>query len=41
MRWCVENRDKLDAIGQNARKTYEAYFSMEKFGERLEDVVEE
>jgi glycosyltransferase involved in cell wall biosynthesis len=41
MRWCVENRDKLDAIGQNARKTYEAYFSMEKFGERLEEVVEE
>jgi glycosyltransferase involved in cell wall biosynthesis len=41
MRWCVENRDKLETIGRNARKTYEEFFTIEKFGERLEKIVEE
>jgi glycosyltransferase involved in cell wall biosynthesis len=41
MRWCVENRDKLETIGRNARNTYEEFFTIEKFGERLEKIVEE
>jgi glycosyltransferase involved in cell wall biosynthesis len=41
MRWCVENRDKLGTIGRNARNTYEEFFTIEKFGKRLEKIVEE
>lgn len=36
LQWIMNNREKLKAIGANARKTYENYFSMEAFGERLE-----
>jgi glycosyltransferase involved in cell wall biosynthesis len=41
MRWCIENRDELGTIGQNARKTYEEVFTIEKFGDRLEKIVKE
>lgn len=34
--WIIHNRDKWDTIQQEARKTFEMEFSMEKFGERLE-----
>jgi glycosyltransferase involved in cell wall biosynthesis len=40
MKWCVENRNQLNVIGQNARKTYEEFFTIEKFGERLESIIE-
>ncbi len=36
MGWIIHNKEKLQEIGLNARQTYEAYFSLEKFGERLE-----
>lgn len=36
MRWVIHNREKLPAIGRSARKLYDQYFSMERFGERLE-----
>ena len=34
--WIIHNRDKWDKIRQEARKTYEREFTLEKFGERLE-----
>ena len=33
--WCIEHRDKLREIGENARKVYEANFTMKKMGDRL------
>jgi glycosyltransferase involved in cell wall biosynthesis len=39
MRWCIENKDKLETIGKNARNTYEEFFTMEKFGNRLEEIA--
>lgn len=36
MRWIVNNKDKLQDIGIQARKTYEKHFTLEKFGDRLE-----
>jgi glycosyltransferase involved in cell wall biosynthesis len=40
MEWMMVNRDKLDVMGQNARKTYEEYFTMDKFADRLEDTID-
>lgn len=37
--WCMENREALKGIAENARKTYETWFSMEKFGDRVLDVI--
>ena len=41
MKWCTDddNKLKLIDIGKNARKTYEEFFTMEKFGERLEKII--
>lgn len=36
--WCIEHRDELPRIGRNARRVYENYFSMEEFGDRLEQL---
>ncbi len=36
MTYCVENREALNRIGEEARKTYCEYFTMAAFGERLE-----
>ena len=36
MEWILENKNQLEQIGKNARKTYEQYFSMEVFGDNLE-----
>lgn len=36
--WCIEHRDELPRIGKNARRVYETYFSMEEFGDRLEQL---
>jgi glycosyltransferase involved in cell wall biosynthesis len=41
MNWCIENKDRLNDIGARARKTYEDYFTMQKFGERLEKMLKE
>lgn len=41
MRWVINHRDKLQEIGKNARKTYEENFTMEKFGQRLEEAINE
>lgn len=38
--WCLDNRKTLRAIAQKARKTYETWFAMEKFGDRVMDVIE-
>lgn len=37
--WCVENRDRLDGMGKNARLLYEKQFSMPVFERRLMEVV--
>lgn len=34
--WCIEHRDRLKSIGKRARKVYEANFTMEQMGDRLE-----
>lgn len=39
MAWVLQNQDKLDGIRQKGRETYEKYFSMESFGERLEQAL--
>lgn len=36
--FCIENKDRLADIGKNARETYLQYFSMDKFGDRLEKI---
>ena len=36
MEWILENKNQLEQIGKNTRKTYEQYFSMEVFGDNLE-----
>lgn len=39
MQWVLKNKDKLNAIGKNARKTYEENFTMDKFGNKLVDII--
>lgn len=39
--WCIENRNELEKIGKQARKTYEKYFSMGIFGESLEAAIKQ
>lgn len=39
MKWCINNRHRLKQIGENARVTYEKYFGMRGFGERLEKML--
>lgn len=41
MRCLIENRDKLDGIGAKGRKLYEDNWTLERFGERLENTLEE
>lgn len=38
--WCLENRRFLKTIAENARKTYEESFTMEKFGDRVAAAIE-
>lgn len=38
--WCLENREALKEIAENARKTYETWFTMEKFGDRVQNAIE-
>lgn len=39
MEWIINNKGKLQEIGEQARKTYEKYFTLEKFGNRLESAL--
>lgn len=39
MSYCVQNFDGLDFMRENARKTYEEIFTLEKFGQRLEKAI--
>lgn len=38
--WCLKNSETLKLIADNARKTYETWFTMEKFGDRVTEVIE-
>lgn len=38
--WCLENRERLRLLAENARKTYEEWFSMEKFCGRVMKALE-
>lgn len=37
--WIIEHPAECKTIAENARETYEKYFTIEKFGERLEDII--
>lgn len=39
MRWVIGNREKLEMMGKKARNVYETYFTMDGFGQRLEDAL--
>jgi len=41
MEWVLKNPHMHKKIRENARKTYEKYFTMEKFGCRIEKVIKE
>ena len=41
MEWIIDNQDQMADIRKNARKTYEDYFTMEKFEVQLEKMIEE
>ena len=41
MRWIMQNQEKLSVMGSRARQTYETYFTMKEFGQRLEGVLQE
>mgnify|MGYP002513599792 FL=1 len=41
MRWVIGNREKLETMGNRARKIYEKYFTMDAFGQRLENALQE
>ena len=38
--WCLENKDALKVIAENARKTYEEHFTMQKFEDNVMDVMQ-
>lgn len=39
IKWALENRREWDSIGMKARETYKRYFSLEKFADRLENIM--
>lgn len=39
MKWIIAHENELQYIRDNARKTYEKYFTMEKFGDELESLL--
>ena len=41
MLWCIENKNRLEGIGIQARKTYEQNFSMKVFESNLERIIKE
>lgn len=40
MEWCMEHQDELQMIGRKAQMAYESFFTLEKFGERLEIAIQ-
>lgn len=38
--WIISHKNELDDIRKNARATYEKYFTMERFGENLEKILD-
>lgn len=36
--WCVQNKERVEQMGKEARKLYEKYFSMEAFERQLLDI---
>lgn len=38
--WCLKNKEAINMLAENARKTYEKWFTMEKFGNRVMEVFE-
>src|SRR5436190_11519148 len=38
---CIEDRELVDAIGASARATFECHFTLERFGERVEAILEQ
>lgn len=40
MRYFIVNRDKIEAMGNEGRKVYENYFTLEKFAQRLTQEVD-
>lgn len=41
IKWIIRNQNKLEEIRRNARKTYEAYFTMDKFADKLKEAIED
>ena len=39
MQWLIVHRNQMNIIGDNAGRTYEKYFCMEAFGDRLENAI--
>ena len=39
MRWVLEHGERLKRVRENARKTYEQFFTMDFFGKRLEQIL--
>lgn len=39
MKWVTDNPVKCDGIRKNARSTYEQFFTLEKFGQRFQEVI--
>lgn len=39
MAWCIENKRRLDEIGAAGRLLFEEKFSMEAFGNKLEEII--
>lgn len=37
--WCLEHKAELPSIAENARETYERYFTIEKFRDRIRSVL--
>lgn len=41
IRWVIHNKEKLSTIGAASRETYEKHFSMETFGQRLDEALQD
>lgn len=41
IKWIIDNKDQIHKIGEKARIVYKKYFSMDVFGEKLEEAVED
>jgi len=40
LKYVIQNFNSLDIMRKNARQTYEKYFTMEIFGDRLQEIIE-